>query len=174
MLKNHFLYERVCHYIKEEWLNVRRTNIRKQNYSGNKSCIDICLKFGLCSRDWSESRVEKEKENKKKYWKCKISYFMGRFVNLYSVKNSNVSILFPGLSALLSYDIRQKKPWETGCQYLNSFITPGVIFFKNFPFFHYCENLQPLSVPWHIKEDFRLNVSASKWETLTFDLLRCM
>ena len=43
MLKKHFLCERVCHYIKEEWLNVRRTNIREKNYSGNKSCIGICL-----------------------------------------------------------------------------------------------------------------------------------
>ena len=30
MLKKHFLYERVCHYIKEEWLNVRRRNIREK------------------------------------------------------------------------------------------------------------------------------------------------
>ena len=43
MLKKHFLYEKVCHYIKEEWLNVRRANIREKNYSGNKSCIGICL-----------------------------------------------------------------------------------------------------------------------------------
>ena len=43
MLKKHFLYERVCHYIKEDWLNVRRTNIWEKNYSGNKSCIGICL-----------------------------------------------------------------------------------------------------------------------------------
>ena len=43
MLQKHFLCERVCHYIKEEWLNVRRTNIREKNYSGSKSCIGICL-----------------------------------------------------------------------------------------------------------------------------------
>ena len=55
-----------------------------------------------------------------------------------------------------------------------SFITPGVKFFKNFPFFHYYENLQSLSVPWLVKEDFRLNVNASRWEPLTYDLLRCM
>ena len=30
MLKKQFLYERVCDYIKEEWLNVRRTNIREK------------------------------------------------------------------------------------------------------------------------------------------------
>ena len=43
MLKKHFLYEGVCHYIKKEWLNVRRTNIQEKNYSWNKSCIDIYL-----------------------------------------------------------------------------------------------------------------------------------
>ena len=31
MLKKHFSHERVCHYIKEEWLNVRRTNIQEKN-----------------------------------------------------------------------------------------------------------------------------------------------
>ena len=43
MLRKHFLCERICHYIKEEWLTVRRTNIREKNYSENKSCIRICL-----------------------------------------------------------------------------------------------------------------------------------
>ena len=43
MLKKHFLYEGVCHYIKKEWLNVRRTNIQEKNYSWNKSCINIYL-----------------------------------------------------------------------------------------------------------------------------------
>ena len=52
-----------------------------------------------------KKRTRKDTENVR----CLILW-MGQFVNLYSVKNSNVSILFPGLFALLSYDIRQKKP----------------------------------------------------------------
>ena len=159
MLKKHFLYEGVCHYIKKEWLNVRRTNIQEKNYSWNKSCIDIYLNSCCLSVPYildiytkklkvlwninginyigipfmvlsqksldcahgidrkvefkKKKRTRKDTENVR----CLILW-MGQFVNLYSVKNSNVSILFPGLFALLSYDIRQKKPWEIGCQYL--------------------------------------------------------
>ena len=52
-----------------------------------------------------------ELKNKKKQEKIlKMKDFMGQFVNLYLVENSNVLISFQGLFALLSYDIRQKKP----------------------------------------------------------------
>ena len=49
MLKKHFLYERVYHYVKEEWLHVRRTNIWKKNYPRSKSCIGVCLNSCILS-----------------------------------------------------------------------------------------------------------------------------
>ena len=49
MLKKHFLCERVYHYVKEEWLNVRRTNIWKKNYPGSKSRIGVCLNSCILS-----------------------------------------------------------------------------------------------------------------------------
>ena len=36
MQTKHFLYERVCHYIKEEWLNVRETIILGKRLFGKQ------------------------------------------------------------------------------------------------------------------------------------------
>ena len=54
-----------------------------------------------------KNRTRKDTENVR----CLILW-MGQFVNLYSVKNSNVSILFPGLFALLTTEeaLRNRLP----------------------------------------------------------------
>ena len=45
MQTKHFLYERVCHYIKEEWLNVRETIILGKRLFGKQIMHQHLLKF---------------------------------------------------------------------------------------------------------------------------------
>ena len=158
MLKKHFLHERVCHYIKEEWLNVRRTNIRGKKYSGNKSCIGICLNSFFLSIPYI---LDIYARKHKGLWNINGINYIGIPFIVHSQKSldfahgidrkaelkkkkrtrkdtENVKCLIlwdslwiyirpkirmsrfhsQGFLSLLSCAIRQKKPWQIGCQYL--------------------------------------------------------
>ena len=93
-------------------------NINGTNYIGIHLMV-FSQKSLVCAHKIDQKAVLKKKKGTRKDTEnVRCVYFMGQFVNLYSVENSNVLISFPGFLSywVMKYD--REKPGEIGCQYL--------------------------------------------------------
>ena len=170
MLKNHFLYERVYHYIKHKVL----WNINRINYIGLP--LMVLSKKRLCSRDRLEAVWKKENRTRKdtKNVRCLILWD-----SLWIYIRSKIPMSrFRSQGFLRCWVmIYDRRSTEKQVAIIYSFITPGVTFFKNFPFFCIFSVKKIVSLLWELTSTLRSLIYKRRFsfkyqrvEVRTFDI----